>query len=408
MEIVAPTTAQLDELCDLAGKIFGKPDYFEFARFCRESYIPDSCYDWSASRVALDQGRIVAHVGVWGYDMRVGRALLRTGGIGLVMTHYDYRKQGVAAEVFNASLSAMREAGYVHSLLFGIQNYYDRFGYAQAWPGIAHACDVSALPQEKQRYKLVQTATTEALCGRGAVMRLYERENATRTGTAVRPVYRRAAVTGWRSKFNLHALQSKGQTKGYVIWHVRPDDIEVIEAGGFTAPAVGPEQLMLAAGELARQSGRQRISLRALGLSHPLCQYLRGRDCHVNQQCSRAGGAMCAAVDLAGCLAAMEGELTDRLSNSVLRTFSGALNIDGLDQSASLVLRNGKARLDRSGARSGHRIVAGAAAARLVLGSASPDELAVQAGVKYGGRGLELARVLFPAQWPMLYTLDSF
>lgn len=406
IRIVAPQRERAEELYDLAAKIFSGGGYFEFLRTCRGGYFAGSSYDWSASRVAEDDGRMVAHVGIWRYRMRVGRARLRTAGIGAVMTHGDYRRRGTAARVFAALFPAMRQAGYHYTVLFGIRDFYDRFGYVPTWPSTQHIARLDALPDVPLKLKLRKVPKSEVLCGTGAVMRIYERENAARTGSAERPIY--TLTRGLVGNFECRTLcDSAGRTFGYVVTGNRGGDLEVLEAGGMKAPC-GAGQLLAAMKVLARRKNRSRIRLNNFSYDHPLCRALRGRDCSVEMHHARSGGAMAAAVSLRGCLEAMAGELTDRLRRSAMKGFTGGVNVSGAGDTVTLDVRGGRVRVAPKARKSRNRIVAGRAVAKLLIGSAGPAALAMQSGISFAGRAAELAEALFPEQWPMLSLLDHF
>ena len=72
------------------------------------------------------------------------------------------------------------------------------------------------------------------------------------------------------------------------------------------------------------------------------------------------------------------------------------------------MLDRGRVRVVGGAGRTAHRIVAGPAVARLLIGSEEPAVLAVQSGIRFAGRGEELAAALFPKQWPALSLVDHF
>ncbi len=407
IRIGPPRAQRAEELYDLAAKVFSGGGYFEFLRQCRGGYFAGSSYDWDVSRIAEDDGKIVAHLGVWRYPMRVGRARLRTAGIGAVMTHLDYRKRGLAARLFAALFPAMRQAGYHFSMLFGIRDFYHRFGYAPAWPNTQHFVKCDSLPQTRLKLKLRKVSKAEVLCRQGAVMRIYNRENAARTGSAARPIY--TLTEGLVSRFEVRALcNPSGRMLGYVATGTGGgDDLEVLEVGGLKRPC-GADQLLAALRTLAARTGRRRLRLNNFSYDHPLCQAVRGYDSSVEMHHTRSGGAMGAVVALRGCLEQMAGELSDRLRRSALKGFAGTLSVAGAYETVLLDIRGGKVGLAASPRNTAHRIIAGAAVARLLIGSEQPHVLAMQSGVRYAGRGMELAEALFPKQWPMLSMLDHF
>ena len=406
IRIVPSPRDRAEDLYDAVAKVFSRGGgYHEMMGCCRKGYFAGSSYDWGVSRVAMDGERIVSHIGSWRYLMRVGRARLVTGGIGGVLTHPDYRKRGVARRVFRSLLSAMREAGYHASVLFGIRDFYDRFGYVQAWPRTDLVVQTDELAAADLKFKLRQVSKTEVFCGNGAIMRIYNRDNATRTGTAERPIYTLGG--GLHNDFRCYALRdSAGRTRGYVVTRGRGGELLVLEAGGLTACGVG--QLLAAVKRLAVRAKRYKVRLSVFAYDHPLCQVLRRGDCSVEMHHHRSGGAMAAVISLAGCLSAMAGELTDRLRRSAVKSFKGRLAIGGPREVVVLEIGGGRVRPARGRPRTANRIVGGAEIARLMIGAESPQALAAQGRIRFSGAAAELAEAIFPKQWPPLCEIDGF
>jgi predicted N-acetyltransferase YhbS len=403
VKIVAPSPKQKAELYDLVAKVFPHPGYFDFLHACYDGYFEGATYDWSASRVAIDGGKIIAHVGVWDYQMRVGSARLRTGGIGAVLTHPDHRKKGLGSEVFWACMAAMRQAGYQYSLLFGIWNYYHRFGFAQAWPNLKLSLETDAPGFEPVRLTAKPVELAEALTGHGAVMDLYNRQYALVTGSAERPL-----CALHKRNMECHTLSRGRKVVGYLVTRPGGDAVTVFEAAAEGPALMG--QVLAAARALAIKKNVKRIVAETLSYTHPLCQLLRGMNCRVEMQHVRSGGAMGATVNLRSSLELMRAELSARLARSAMKDYQGLLVIEGQDETVTLNIADGGVDVLAPNAKvkSSHRIVAGPATARLLIGATAPSELILQSDVRFTGDALPLAEILFPAQWPMLCQLDGF
>ena len=63
------------------------------------------------------------------YRLRLGRARLSTGGVAGVFTKLEHRGRGYNRKVLERSVEVMTADGLDVSLLFGIPNYYHKFGY---------------------------------------------------------------------------------------------------------------------------------------------------------------------------------------------------------------------------------------------------------------------------------------
>jgi len=405
--IIAPPRDRAEELYDVIAKIFGGNGYFDFLRFCRTAYFEGSTYDWAVSRVAEAGGKLVGHVGVWDHRIRVGRARLRTGGIGAVGTHPDHRRRGVAAKIFGALMPAMRRAGYHLSMLGGIRDFYHRWGYAQSWASTRIIADAAALPNAKGRLRAVKVPLTEALCGRGAVMRIYNRDNATRTGTAERPIYTRSGLHWLRGDCRTLS-DPDGRVRGYLVTRTDGDDLKVLEVGGL-GRGCGVGELLAAIRAVARRARCRRVVVESFSWNHPLCVALRAGTCRAELNYTRSGGPMVAVVNLRACLEATAAELTDRLRRSDFNAFRGALAVCGIGEKVTLRIAGAKVRVAPAGGRlPAHRIVAGRQIARLIIGAEPPSVLAAQGHVRFAGAAGQLAETLFPHQWPMRNTLDSY
>ena len=77
-------------------------------------------------------GEGVSRLDLFDLRMCVGATTVRCGGIGSVGTSRDHRLQGYSRLVLDAGIALMRSESYHISVLFGIPDYYQRFGFACA------------------------------------------------------------------------------------------------------------------------------------------------------------------------------------------------------------------------------------------------------------------------------------
>lgn len=363
---------------------------------CRDGRIAHSHYDWQASRIGVLDGRVVTHLGVYDILMRVGTARVRTGGVNLVVTHPEHRGSGLMTETIQAALGAMRDLGYDLSVLCNAtEGYYGRFGYVPAWPEIEYAIKTSDMPREAPAMELQPFTPGH----RDELAALYNRENETLTGTAVRPTYRRTKAPG-NYQGRLWTGDS-GRVEGYVVyganarrgwlWH---DD-----------SAGDPEQRLRALGALAREHACPEVRFERLPHDGPLCRRLRALNCTAETRYSETGGWMVRIVNLRSLLGKLVGELSLRLVRSHLAGWRGDLLVATREEEALLGIERGRVRLlDRGG--SPHAICRGAGFARLVVGSASPAETIESSGIEMSGDAYELVEVLFPRRDPQMGGAD--
>lgn len=406
LEIIAPAAAEhRDALIDLSAKIFnfgGVGGYFDIKRHIEEGYWPGSHYDAEVSRIAVVEGQVVAHYGVWGYPMRVGSAALRCGGIGAVFTHPNHRKKGYLMKTAQASIDAMRTGGYDLTLLFGINNFYDRLGYVRAFSDETVTIEVAALPTEKpasaaRKFKPVRRADTDALANRTF---------AGLTGTAVRPTFTRAGMIrgeGYRW------LGPRGRLAGYVYVEHDPAErrLRCYEATG------DPEQALRVLGRLARRFDADAVALVNQPRRSAVMRAVWQRRIEVVTPRNPNGGPMARLLNLSGALGPLVGELRARLRASAMSRWTGTLVIDdGAGRRAALrITRRGVAVVEAAGGavgRSPHTVRCRGHAVQLVLGTEAGEALLRETAMTASGDAAGLVAALFPAQEPALLPFDRF
>lgn len=378
-----------EQMLDLVAKSFG--DYFAFLDRCRSGYIIGSHYDWNVSRVGILDGQMVTHWGVWDYRMRIGRSLVRAGGIGAVCCRADYRKRGLMARTAPASIAAMRDAGYDMSVLFGIRDFYHRFGYVRAWCEQSYVVSTSDLPAGGPTIK------TQRLTGRhrDELAAVYNRRNRSRTGTALRPTYLRKPLNDatdgvvWRG--------ADGKAAGWLAFK----DNHCVDHGGDL------EQVLGVLGAIARKRGLTEVRFHGLHFDSDLCKHLRRNYCRYDGGYARSGGAMVRTVNLRGVLGNIAPELSRRLARSHLAGWKGRLLIADRRERVMLSIRGGKVSLGRPGATK-HAIRGGDEIAQLLIGTDEPGEIVEAGKIRLTGDAKQLVEVLFPNQHPMLGTIDGF
>jgi len=75
--------------------------------------------------------------------MRIGRSVVRVDGIGGVETHEQYRHKGYARRVLTEAVNKMKSGDAALSILWGIPNFYHRFGFVSAIPAHIMSLDAS-------------------------------------------------------------------------------------------------------------------------------------------------------------------------------------------------------------------------------------------------------------------------
>ena len=146
---------------------------------------------WSFELSIKDEG-CVSSLGLIEYQMRFGSAHLKMGGIRAVGTREEHRNKGYSRRVMEATIAFMNENGFDVSMLFGIPNFYHKFGYATVIPEIWIDFRREEAQATVSTYQIRKVEMEDG----PKILTFYAANNAERTGTQVR------TETRWK-KFNM-------------------------------------------------------------------------------------------------------------------------------------------------------------------------------------------------------------
>jgi len=397
LTLAAPDPRRHSEaLCDLVAKMWPESGYYQARKACREVYFHHSHYDWQTSRIILLGDRVVTHWGVWDYQMRIGRARVRVGGIGAVLTDGDFRRRGLMDRTARGALEAMRAQGYDMSILFGLDNFYRRFGYVRAWPEVSLLVRTSDLPTEPPAGALRRFRPK---LSRQDMREVYNAHHATATGTAVRPTFRRMCI--WTEEPEGYGWRQEGRLAGYVLIGREGSRLKCSECCGDT------EQVLRALGKLARQRHCDQLQFDTIPYMSELAKRLRRGNCRVEMRYRRNGSALACLLNLPSALTKMQGELSRRLRASCLATWSGDLLVADVREQVTLLIGKGRVAVVPP-RKTKHVIRGGDEVVQLLLGTDEPSEVVEAGKMRLSGEAAELAEVLFPVQWPQLSQLDRY
>jgi len=122
-----------DEELRLAVDIIAKTfdiDYYRATRWIESRGAGYPGHRREHTRIALWNGELAGALRINSETIRLGEARLKTGGLGWVTTIPRHREKGVASALVMDALDYMQRHNYHVSMLFGIPNFYHRFGFA--------------------------------------------------------------------------------------------------------------------------------------------------------------------------------------------------------------------------------------------------------------------------------------
>lgn len=166
-----------------------------------ESEIVVTSEEYGSHHKLLVEGEDVSRLSVIDLQMRIGSTVVHMGGIGGVGTNYQQRNKGYSRRVLEHANEWMAANGYDCATLFGIPDFYHRYGYASCLPD--SRIEILTRSAEKAIPSLTPRLTTpEDL---PTLRALYAANNAEVSGSIVR-----GDKTRWFRKGSRYEVRSEG------------------------------------------------------------------------------------------------------------------------------------------------------------------------------------------------------
>jgi predicted acetyltransferase len=349
----------------------------------------------------VEGGKSISRLWIIDRVMRIGSCAVKTGGIGGVGTDREYRMQGLAKQVLEGGVELMKRERYDASFLYGIQDFYHRFGYVTCMPERRLYVDTRAAERAENRGKVRRVKKEDW----PQIVRIYNRDNARRTASVVRDP-RKWDRFPMGSQFGVDAqvwvaVDERDRVKGYIAIDASEQRARAAELGG-----VGEDLFHTLLKFMASQAvklRRQELSL-SIPVDHPFALFCRNFGCRESTHFGRNGGAMGRIINLDSLMEKVLPELEERwgygdrevgvdlitdLGNCSLKWEQGKLGL-GEDRKGSAVRLHQEALM------------------LLLMGYRTPSDLLVEGRIKGGRRVLPLLERLFPLQQAHMWWPDRF
>jgi hypothetical protein len=391
-------------------------------------------------------GRLVSRLQIIRCTVRVGAATLRMDGIADVYTDKEQRRHGYARRMLEATIEHMRGGDACLTMLYGIPDFYPRFGYATAGPEyLLHLNELSRPASLPQGWTTREVTAPDI----PALRRLYDAGTAQASGAAVRAergwVWSQLAAqsaapaasageavassaTGCRL-----LLDPQGTLRAYVwrgrsFWyagHVQRQDADALVLAEVMAD--GPVAADAAVG-LCRRWAAEEATIRGRPVSRVTIGLPPGghvaraamlQDATFEQRFQVAGGSMARVLDTQRLLAALAPELTARARAAGLREGTMLVCETEEGQAAVQLSGTGVSVVPAPAPEPAHRPGSAAAGvvaarltqsclARLALGAFAPEELLDRLEWSLDERARDVIVALFPQRRPHMYWPDRY
>ncbi|MBI2191276.1 MAG: GNAT family N-acetyltransferase [Planctomycetes bacterium] len=392
------TAKELPEIANLSARAFTR-DYATRAKFFLERHSGPRARP-ELARVLEADGVPVASVRIQDHRVRLGVSVLRLAGIADVGTDPDHRGRGYASKVMADSVRFMVHNGYDISLLFGIQDFYDRFGFVPAMPDLGltlSVADAARLPRSRRGRGYRKTDAA-------ALRRLH--------AVTARPIWCHALREKADWQFREQRFEQarviadpRGRVRAYGVFTVEAGNLKVTEVGAETNPAVYANLLRdLAETAKAQNLGQLRLNL---PWDHPLALFLTDWGVTFSLYYPRNGGGMARILNLKSCVEKMlpQWNLQTRAAG-----FRRDMRFEVRTDMGSVSLRcsRGILRLDYGTKPSIRLNIPLGRLTQLLLGYQPTDFILSRRDVRVHGELRPLLRALFPRRYPFLWPHDHF
>jgi len=370
--------------------------------------------------------RCVSWLSIVPFTLQIGAATVRMDGIGGVGTDAHHRHRGYSRRVLEAAVTHMRHGDGALSMLYGIPDFYPKFGYATAGP------DYLVILNDLERDNILPTGWNVRdfeLSDLPAMQALYAQCTARAVGSALRPAEGGvwAHLTGEADDEQADACRvligPDGRLHGYVwrarwCWYVKhklESDYgtalvlgEVMADGRLAADAVLAACKQWAQEEAAERKVKQVVL--SLPPEGPLYAAVMHQYAHCLQKYSACGNSMARVLDVTRLLRALAPELQARLNaanshfvgslvfqtdigNAILHIRPDTVSVTGGDEMSADALRITLPQMEL---------------ARLALGAFPPDDLLARLPDLPSSTTANLLITLFPLRFPHMHLPDRY
>ena len=405
LEIRGPRTrAEVEAVADLYGKGFGDYPHLYSSYVDRLSRrLPRE--QWHLSRTMwMPDGTPIAHVRVCHRVMRLGAAMVRVGGIGDVCTHPSHLKRGLMRHLFTHVVEFMGQEDYDLSILWGIGNFYDKFGYIVALTDGTLQCRRRQVARTKGPYRGRRGKLADAK----AVRRLFEADLATRDGGMERPDdhWLRRNLCGKAIRV---LADPKGRPRAY--YEASPDGDALVLHEVSLGRRPGEPAIRSVVADMVRVAKtHEKPNLRfALPPTHPIGQFLRADGCEIRRTIGHRGGAMARITNLQTLCTRMAPEWNRLLAASPAATHTGRLRLKTDMGTIDLAIADATVTPSPPRGRAAATIAADQdKLTRLLLGFHTPETSLFLGETRITKPALPLAQTLFPPRDLLIFGADHF
>jgi hypothetical protein len=358
--------------------------------------------EW-ALRQVIEDGKDLSRLRVVNRSMWLLGAQVTFGGIADVFTEAEQRLKGHSRRLMEDTVRYMTAEGRDVSILFGIPDYYNKFGYL---PFMAdHLCSVATRDAEGAAGTAagftVRPASAE---DNFFIARLYNEKNRFRPTSVVRDEERFPGIRkgSWGDVKTLTFIvqTEAGEKMGYFAADERRTDVKLVEANATDWRAFGCILYELAKMAIDRRAGQVEFHVPA---DCAFVRFARPYGCQTHITYNRMGGGMMRILNQEPLFEKLQPAMESRLAAGALRGQAVELRVETDLGTTELHLgaRRAKKRVCRVRLRQDKLV-------QVMVGYRSAADVLSESDAEAEGEAALVLDALFSGQQPYVWRPDRF
>lgn len=352
------------------------------------------------TRIALWKGELAGALRLTTHTIRIGEARLKTGGLSWIATDVRHRHKGIARELMVHSLQFLKTRNFHVAMLFGIPNFYHRFGFATTLAEYSTKVTV-------EEALVAPSGTARVRPGKpGDIQAIQKIHYANDADVACSLVRTGAHITNtWERWKPLRVLTDHaGKVIAYFLPQRLEDEILVEDAGVSNSALCGA--IVRACGELAREEYLAKIRFSGPPVC-PMIQYLHRYKSTHEMRVTRDQGGMMAFVNLEETLESMLPEWESLLLQSAAKNLQAEVTLI-VERTPFRIRANRGAIAIDSSSGSNKVSLSFTDLMHLITGYRYLEDILAEHRRFLTPPARELLAALFPKRTPYVWNVDRF
>jgi predicted acetyltransferase len=390
----------IHQVSDLISKVYNYRDYYEHYEdiILRFSQHPE--YKFSDTVVAEINNEIVGHLKIVPQILKFGSCYIKSGGFAGVCVKTPLRKKGIARMMIEFTLEKLEKENYDVALLFGIPDFYHRFGFVPVFKEFQALIEVKKVQANKkiEKYQIKD----------------FEEKYSTKLWKIYHkyldkfPFFPLRSFKLWdyRKKFleSLKIIFLNERPIGYLSLNCEEDNIKVEELMSRENREIYKFILNYLKEEASKRYKKQ-IKIYLPGI-HPFFKYLKGEDLTYQIKYRKNSFALGKILNFGSLFSKLLPELSKNLKNSPyssLRKINFCIN----KEVYTLDFENQKLRNEKISNNLNLKLPS-EFVTQILFGYDDVYSLSFRYNIKFSREKLDLLNFLFPPQNTLMFPVDRF